>query len=98
MTPPRGGPPPSSGFVSGAGVLVASAPLDYESAAEHALVVRATDGVTGAYADAAVTLRVLDVNDCAPAFPQDAYHVSVSEAAPPGFLVITLRASDADTG
>ncbi|KAJ0179077.1 hypothetical protein K1T71_004789 [Dendrolimus kikuchii] len=80
------------------GVLVASAPLDYEHAAEHALVVRATDGVTGAYADAAVTLRVLDANDCPPTFPQDVYRAAVSEAAPPGHLVIALRATDADSG
>ncbi|XP_075972507.1 FAT atypical cadherin kugelei isoform X2 [Anticarsia gemmatalis] len=80
------------------GVLVARAELDYEAAREHALVVRATDGVTGAYADAAVTLRVLDVNDCAPEFPQDVYRAAVSEAAAPGDLVLAVHAADNDTG
>lgn len=80
------------------GVLVARAALDYETAREHSLVLRATDGVTGAFADAALTLRVLDVNDCAPEFPQDVYRAPVSEAAAPGDLVLTLRAADNDTG
>lgn len=81
-----------------AGVLVARAALDYERAREHALTVRATDGVTGAFADVAVTLRVLDVNDCAPEFPHDVYRASVSEAAAVGDLVVSMRATDNDTG
>ncbi|XP_047023780.1 fat-like cadherin-related tumor suppressor homolog [Helicoverpa zea] len=79
-------------------VLVARAALDYEAAREHRLVLRATDGVTGAYADAALTITVLDANDCAPAFPQDLYRAAVSEAAPPGTLVLALSAADNDTG
>ncbi|KAL0839199.1 hypothetical protein ABMA28_015971 [Loxostege sticticalis] len=79
-------------------VLVARAALDYERAREHALTVRATDGVTGAFADVAVTLRVLDVNDCAPEFPHDVYRASVSEAAAVGDLVVSMRATDNDTG
>lgn len=79
-------------------MLVARAALDYERAAAHALVVRATDGVTGAFADAAVTLRVLDVNDCAPELDRDVYRASVSEAAAVGDLVITVHATDNDTG
>ncbi|PZC80059.1 hypothetical protein B5X24_HaOG215400 [Helicoverpa armigera] len=79
-------------------VLVARAALDYEAAREHRLVLRATDGVTGAYADAALTVSVLDANDCAPAFPQDLYRAAVSEAAPPGTLVLALIAADNDTG
>lgn len=81
-----------------AGVLLARAPLDYEAAREHELLVRATDGVTGAFADAAVTLRVLDVNDCAPEFPQDVYRALVSEAASVGDLVLLVHAVDNDTG
>ncbi|XP_059061183.1 fat-like cadherin-related tumor suppressor homolog, partial [Achroia grisella] len=78
-------------------VLVSRAPLDYEAARSHALTVRATDGVTGAYADLAVTLRVLDVNDCAPEFERDVYRAAVSEAAAVGDLVLALVATDNDT-
>ncbi|KAH9632151.1 hypothetical protein HF086_006585 [Spodoptera exigua] len=79
-------------------VVAARAALDYEAARSHELVLRATDPVTGASADAALTLRVLDVNDCAPEFPRDLYRASVSEAAPLGDLVLTLHARDNDTG
>ncbi|XP_037297103.1 fat-like cadherin-related tumor suppressor homolog isoform X2 [Manduca sexta] len=80
------------------GAVAVRGTLDYETAREHELVVRATDGVTGAYADAAVTVRVLDVNDCAPQFTHDVYHASVSEAAAVGDLVLTVHAHDNDTG
>ncbi|XP_060800580.1 fat-like cadherin-related tumor suppressor homolog isoform X2 [Amyelois transitella] len=79
-------------------VLVARAPLDYETSREHALTVRATDGVSGAFAELAVTLRVLDVNDCAPRFARDVFRAAVSEAAAASALVTTLAASDNDTG
>lgn len=81
-----------------AGALVARAPLDFERASEHSLTVRATDGVTGAFADASVTLRLLDVNDCAPDLDQDLYRAAVSEAAAIGDLVLQVRATDNDTG
>ncbi|CAG4938447.1 unnamed protein product [Parnassius apollo] len=72
--------------------------LDYERAREHELVLRATDGVTGAFADVSVTVQVLDVNDCAPEFTQDEYRATVSEAAAVGDLVLTVLATDNDTG
>nr|XP_034825226.1 fat-like cadherin-related tumor suppressor homolog [Maniola hyperantus] len=83
---------------SGPCTLVARAALDYEAAREHALTVRATDGVTGAFADLAVTLRVLDANDCAPEFASDEYRAVVSEAAAVGDLVLSVHAVDADSG
>lgn len=72
--------------------------LDYESTRELRAVVRATDGVTGAFADAALTVRVLDVNDCAPQWEHDEYRALVSEAAAPGELVLEARATDGDSG
>ncbi|KAI8439842.1 hypothetical protein MSG28_001311 [Choristoneura fumiferana] len=81
-----------------AGALVPALPLDYESVRSYSLVVRAVDGVTGAAADALVTLGVTDVNDCAPEFTRDLYEADVSEAAAPGDLLLTLRATDNDTG
>lgn len=77
---------------------MARAALDHETAREHELTVRATDGVTGAYADLALTLTVLDVNDCAPEFEHDEYRANVSEAAAVGDVVLQVHASDADSG
>ncbi|XP_052738209.1 fat-like cadherin-related tumor suppressor homolog isoform X2 [Bicyclus anynana] len=80
------------------GTLVARAALDYETAREHALTVRATDGVTGAFADLFVTLAVLDANDCAPDFGRDEFRATVSEAAAVGDVLLTATATDADDG
>ncbi|CAH2063954.1 unnamed protein product, partial [Iphiclides podalirius] len=80
------------------GAVVPRGALDYEAAREHRLVVRATDGVSGAFADVFVTVHVLDVNDCAPEFERDEFRADVSEAAPPGELVLTVRATDRDSG
>ncbi|XP_032512432.2 fat-like cadherin-related tumor suppressor homolog isoform X2 [Danaus plexippus] len=80
------------------GTLVARAALDHETAREHSLTVRATDGVTGAFADLALTLTVTDVNDCAPEFDTDEYRAGVSEAAAVGDAVLRVRATDADAG
>lgn len=77
---------------------MARAALDHEATSEHALTVRATDGVTGAYADLALTLTVLDVNDCAPEFDRDEYRANVSEAAVVGDVVLQVHANDADSG
>jgi len=43
-------------------------------------------------------LQLQDVNDNAPAFQQREYMVNVSEAAPVGTAILTLSATDADTG
>ncbi|XP_072941689.1 fat-like cadherin-related tumor suppressor homolog isoform X2 [Epargyreus clarus] len=80
------------------GAVVVRAPLDYERAREHRLTVRATDGVTGAFADVTVVVSVLDVNDCAPEFERDEYRATVSEAAAVGDLVLAVHAADNDTG
>lgn len=77
---------------------MARAALDHETAREHSLTVRATDGVTGAFADLALTLTVTDVNDCAPEFDTDEYRAGVSEAAAVGDAVLRVRATDADAG
>ncbi|KPJ14085.1 Fat-like cadherin-related tumor suppressor-like [Papilio machaon] len=81
-----------------AGAVVPRAALDYEAAREHRLGVRATDTVSGAFADVTVLVRVLDVNDCAPRFERDEYRVSVREAAPVGASLLTVQAADDDQG
>ncbi|KAF2368089.1 Cadherin [Trinorchestia longiramus] len=80
------------------GILHTSAPLDYEAMTWHNLTVRARDPVTGGYADALVTVRVLDVNDNPPVFVDVALRTTVSEAAVLGTIVIRVPARDPDTG
>jgi len=80
------------------GVLTVSDPLDYESQTAHALTVRATDSVTGAFSEASVEVEVEDVNDNAPVFSKPAYAVTLEEGLPTGTSVVQLSASDGDSG
>ncbi|XP_026296983.1 fat-like cadherin-related tumor suppressor homolog isoform X4 [Apis mellifera] len=71
--------------------------LDYEQKKQYELTVRATDSVSGVYAEVLVSILVLDVNDCPPEFTQDSYNISVSEAAPFGTSVLRVSSRDNDT-
>lgn len=73
-------------------------PLDYETRRSHTLVVRATDGVTGAHADVDVTLTVLDVNDCPPRFDRELYRAEIYEDAPVGSVLLAAGVTDQDSG
>ncbi|XP_011501552.1 PREDICTED: fat-like cadherin-related tumor suppressor homolog [Ceratosolen solmsi marchali] len=72
--------------------------LDYEKKKQYELTVRATDSVSGVYAEVLVSILVLDVNDCPPEFSQDFYNISISEAALFGTELLRLIARDNDTG
>ena len=61
------------------------------------LTVRATDSVTGGFAETIVLFDVEDVNDCRPKFGNDSYHVAISEAVPFGSVVLKLTATDGDS-
>ncbi len=80
------------------GVVSVTESLDFESKPHHQLTVRATDSLNGGFADALVLLGVEDVNDCRPEFESDAYRASVSEARPVLTPVLTVHATDADSG
>ncbi|XP_063278126.1 protocadherin-23 [Prinia subflava] len=84
---------------AGAGVffLCVAGPLDRESRDLYELRLVATDGgAPPLSAEEPLLLRVADLNDETPAFPQPHYRAAVSEAASPGTAVIRLTASDAD--
>lgn len=72
--------------------------LDYEQKKQYELTVRATDSVSGVYAEVLVSILVQDVNDCPPEFTQDSYNISVSEAAPFGTSILKVITRDNDTG
>ncbi|XP_064367816.1 protocadherin-23-like [Dromaius novaehollandiae] len=84
---------------AGAGVffLCVAGPLDRESRDRYELRLLATDGgAPPLSAEEPLLLRVADLNDEAPAFPQPHYRAAVSEAASPGTAVLRLSAFDAD--
>ncbi|KAJ8335644.1 hypothetical protein SKAU_G00389860 [Synaphobranchus kaupii] len=80
------------------GLLRLAAPLDYESAASHAVTVRAADrGLPGLSSTQTLTVSVLDVNDQAPAFERSLYNATVKENRDPGEPVIQVTALDKDS-
>ncbi|XP_063909335.1 fat-like cadherin-related tumor suppressor homolog isoform X4 [Zophobas morio] len=72
--------------------------LDFEQQPQYELLIRATDSVSGVYAEVPVSIVLQDVNDCPPEFTQENYNVSISEAAQFGTPVLTVLANDNDTG
>lgn len=74
--------------------------LNRERRASYDSLIRATDhGLpTPLHTDAILTVTVLDANDFNPVFDPNRYSVSVPEMAPIGTPVLTLRATDADSG
>lgn len=72
--------------------------LDYESKKQYELTIRATDSVSGVFAEVLVSILVTDVNDSPPEFASDSYNISISEAAPFGTSVLKVHAHDNDTG
>ncbi|KAG5269346.1 hypothetical protein AALO_G00200980 [Alosa alosa] len=79
----------------GGGVSL-TAPLDFEERTWYTLTIRSSDSQH--YSEANLTILVEDVNDNAPTFTQDLYQVTLPEHSPTGSAVITVTATDKDTG
>lgn len=59
---------------------------------------RATDSVSGVFAEVPVSIVVSDVNDSPPTLPQDNYDITVPESAPFGSAILKVAAQDNDIG
>ncbi|XP_076877989.1 protocadherin Fat 2 [Brachyhypopomus gauderio] len=80
------------------GMLSVTDFLDYETQTKHLLTVRATDSVTGTFADAKVEIDVEDFNDNGPVFENRTYAAELLEGLPVGTSVIEVSAFDRDSG
>ncbi|XP_058398499.1 protocadherin beta-8 [Diceros bicornis minor] len=79
--------------------LVLDKALDREEEPELRLTLTAQDGGSPPRSGTAqVYIEVVDVNDNAPEFEQPFYRVQIPEDSPVGFLIVTVTATDADTG
>ncbi|KAM4619841.1 protocadherin-16 [Polymixia lowei] len=78
------------------GGLSLTAPLDFEEKTWYTLTVRATDSQH--QTEANITILVEDINDNTPTFTQDLYQVMLPEHTPPGSPVVTVTATDRDSG
>ena len=77
--------------------LITDAPLDRERVSEYNITVTATDsGSPPLSSQKTLTLKVSDVNDNAPEFPQSTYEAYVLENNSPGVSIFTVSARDKD--
>nr|AAO15696.1 protocadherin [Danio rerio] len=86
---------------SSTGAIRTISELDYEQRSVFRFSVQVHDmGIPRHFAEKAanVTIEILDVNDCPPQFSQDLYETTVLVPTYKGVEVITVNASDADSG
>lgn len=88
------------GVDAASGDIYVNQPLDYESAAQYFLIVRAEDLATGAPSGLNLTVfvgvTVEDVNDHTPWFPDKLVTLGLQEDATVGSLAFAFDARDAD--
>lgn len=78
------------------GGLSLTAALDFEEKTWYTVTVRATDSQH--QTEANITILVEDVNDNSPEFTHDIYQVTLPERTAAGSAVITVTATDRDSG
>lgn len=86
---------------SSTGAIRTTTELDYEQKSVFRFTVQVHDmGIPRHFAEKAanVTIKVVDVNDCPPQFSQDLYEATVLVPTYKGVKVITINATDADSG
>ena len=87
----------SVGLRNGKGLIALTQPLDFKLERRYVLKVSATD--SGGRSDSAtVYINITDANTHPPVFEGAPYSVYVLEDAPPGTVVLTVSASDLDSG
>ena len=78
---------------------LSASPLDHEERASYSLTIKAEDqGTPKKHALCEMKVRVLDRNDNDPVFSQELYRAEISENVAEGSSVITVTATDADSG
>ncbi|XP_023096299.2 cadherin-23 isoform X3 [Felis catus] len=84
---------------SSAGKVIANRTVDYEEVHWLNFTVRASDnGSPPRAAEIPVYLEIVDINDNNPIFDQPSYQEAVFEDVPVGTVILTVTATDADSG
>ncbi|KAI3351745.1 hypothetical protein L3Q82_020585, partial [Scortum barcoo] len=79
--------------------LILQRPLDREQAAQHWLLLTATDGGKPSKSGTInITVVVSDINDNSPVCDKQKYTITIRENAPAGTFLLTVNASDLDEG
>lgn len=86
--------------ISQLGEVISQQILDFEQIKTISFSVSAVAGEPGQerISEAHITLQLIDANDNAPVFAQDSYATELSEDVLPFTNVVTVQATDADTG
>ncbi|KAL0204645.1 hypothetical protein M9458_002663, partial [Cirrhinus mrigala] len=81
-------------IIADSGLITTAGPLHADSVSRYELEVMTSDK----QASAKVIINVIDVNNNAPEFKQTSYKASIDENMPIGTSVLTVKASDLDSG
>lgn len=81
---------------SGGGLITLALPLDYKQERQYVLTITASDGTRQDTAQ--VFINVTDANTHRPVFQSANYQVMLGEERPVGYTVVTIVATDEDTG
>ena len=83
---------------SSTGTITLAGSLDYETRREHTIMVIASNPDRIRSPEHIIVVRVIDENDNVPIFTMDPYTASVDEHSSTGTQVMTVEATDADSG
>ena len=83
--------------ISATGVILTRRAFDREMEPFFDITVTASDQFNLS-SSVMVRVNITDINDQRPTFPQSVYQVSVSEAEPANFVILTTAATDGDVG
>ncbi|XP_026833139.1 fat-like cadherin-related tumor suppressor homolog isoform X3 [Drosophila erecta] len=72
--------------------------LDYEKISSHDVSIRATDSLSGVYAEVVLSVSIMDVNDCYPEIESDIYNITIPENSSFGTQILKINATDKDSG
>ncbi|XP_072352111.1 protocadherin-23 [Scyliorhinus torazame] len=78
------------------GVIILIEALDFEKQSEYLVKIKISDSVHET--EAAVRVYVVDVNDNSPLFSQDSYQIILPELSPVNTYILTVSATDKDSG
>ncbi|XP_061496273.1 cadherin EGF LAG seven-pass G-type receptor 1 isoform X3 [Rhineura floridana] len=81
---------------SAGGLITLALPLDYKQERQYVLTITASDGTL--FDTVQVFINVTDANTHRPVFQSSHYTVSISEDKPIGTPIVTISATDEDTG